>query len=118
MNLLDRMSNRGYSSSSGYGPQNPYMRPNYNSGGYDQDRYYGQGGGGGRPYGQGQGQRPDRPDQPEYYDRPSAGGGSSGSGGSGYRGGSGGSSGGYGSPPQDDYSFRPVDQTYRYDFQF
>lgn len=106
MILLDRMSNRGYGSGAGYGSQNPYMRPNYNSGGYDQDRYYGQGG---RPYGQGQGQA-QRPDQPEYYDRPSSGGGSSGGG---YRGGSAGSGGSYGSPPQDDYSFRPVDQTYR-----
>lgn len=87
------MTNRGYSSSAGgYGPRNPQMRPNYN--GYDQDRNYGQGG---RPYGgQGQGQgQAQRPDQPEYYDRPSSGGGSG------------------GSPPHDDYSFRPVDQTYR-----
>lgn len=105
------MTNRGYSNSAGgYAPQNNYMRPNYNGGGYDQDRYHGQGG---RPYGQGHVQGNQRPDQPEYYDRPGGGGGSSGGGGgsSGYRGGSGGS---YGSPPpHDDYSFRPVDQTYR-----
>lgn len=100
------MSNRGYSSSAGYGPPTPYGRPNHNSGGYDQDRYYGQGG---RPYVQGHGQA-QRPDQPEYYERPSGGGAS---GGGGYRGGSsGGGSSGYGAP-HDDYSFRPVDQTYR-----
>lgn len=110
---LDRMTNRGYSNSAGYGQQNYYnQRPNYNSGAYDQDRYYG------RPYGQGQMQQ-NRPDTPEYYDRPNSGGG--GTGGSGYRGGGGGSSGGNGAggsygqpqPHQDDYSFRPVDQTYR-----
>lgn len=112
MILLDRMTNRGYSNSAGYGPQNQPMRPNYNSGIYDQDRYYGQGG---RPYGQGHGQgQGQRPDQPEYYDKPSGGGGSGSVGGSGYRGGSGGGGSSYGSPPQDDYSsFRPVDQTYR-----
>lgn len=92
------MSNRGYSGSSGYSPQNYYMRPGYQSGGgYEQDRYdryYGQG----RPY-----ERPERPERPEYYGGSNSGSGSYG----GHRGGSS-SSHGY-----DDLSFRPWDQTYR-----
>lgn len=99
------MTNRGYSGGAGYGPQNPYMRPNYNGGGYDPDRYYPQGGG--RPTAPTQAQRPD---QPEYYDRPSIGGGGGGSSSTGgYRGGSYDGS----PPPHDNYSFRPVDQTYK-----
>lgn len=106
--ITDRMTNRGYGGSSGYAPQNSYMRPGYQSqsqSGYDQDRYYGQG----RPY-----ERPERPERPEYYDKNSGYSGSgynsgySGSGYGGHRGGSSSSSHGY-----DDSNFRPWDQTYR-----